>query len=251
MRHLIFLLLLASPVFAQEKVDLEVVHRIRQEAFKKSKVMDHLFYLVEVNGPRITGSPGFQGAADWAVKRLEEYGLKNARQEKWGPFGIGWSRSYYSAHLITPQYEALIGVPIGWTPSTKGVVRGTPVLAPLRRYGQFPRDEASIDAFMEKHKGKLAGRIVLLADLKDVEPHERAEMHRYTNDELAERAAAPDGVIPLNIDTRIPTSKFPKTASGCAISCPKRLLGTAKCAVKSACAFKASSTSFWSMRASR
>lgn len=210
MKHLIFLLLLASPVFAQEKVDLEVVHRIRQEAFKKSKVMDHLFYLVEVNGPRITGSPGFQGAADWAVKRLDEYGLKNTRQEKWGPFGIGWSRSYYSAHLMTPQYEALIGVPIGWTPSTKGAVRGTPVLAPLRRYGQFPRDEASIDAFMEKHKGKLAGRIVLLAELKDVEPHERAEMHRYTNDELAERATAPDGSIPLNIDYTDPNLEIPE-----------------------------------------
>lgn len=210
MKHLIFLLFLASPVFAQEKVDLEVVHRIRQEAFKKSQVMDHLFYLVEVNGPRITGSPGFQGAADWAVSRLEEYGLKNARQEKWGPFGVGWSRSYYSAHLMTPQYEALIGVPIGWTPSTKGVVRGTPVLAPLRRYGQFSRDEASIDAFIEKHKGKLDGRIVLLAELKDIEPHERAEMHRFSNDELAERAKAPDGSIPLNIDYTDPNLEVPE-----------------------------------------
>lgn len=210
MKHLIFLLLLSSPVFAQEKVDLEVVHRIRQEAFKKSKVMDHLFYLVEVNGPRITGSPGFQGAADWAVSRLEEYGLKNARQEKWGPFGVGWSRSYYSAHLMTPQYEALIGVPIGWTPSTQGVVRGTPVFAPLRRYGQFPRDEASIDAFIDKHKGKLAGRIVLLAELKDVEPHERAEMHRFSNDDLADRAKAPDGSIPLNIDYTDPNLEIPE-----------------------------------------
>ena len=56
MKHLILLLLLASPILvAQDTVDLEAVHRIRQEAFKKSKVMDHLFYLVEVNGPRITG----------------------------------------------------------------------------------------------------------------------------------------------------------------------------------------------------
>ena len=211
MNRLIILLLLVSPVLAQDKVDLEAVHRIRQEAFKRSKVMDHLFYLVEVNGPRITGSPGFQGAADWAVSRLEEYGLQNTRQEKWGPFGQGWSRSYYSAHLLTPQYEALIGVPIGWTPSTEGVVTGTPVLAPLRRYGgQSPRDEASIDAFMEKYKGKLAGQIVLLAELKEVEPHTRVEMHRYTSEELAERASAPDGSIPLNIDYTDPNLEIPE-----------------------------------------
>ncbi len=210
MKHLILFLFLVSPVFAQEKVDLEAVHRIRQEAFKHSKVMDHLFYLVEVNGPRITGSPGFQGAADWAVTRLEEYGLKNAHEEKWGPFGVGWSRSYYSAHLMTPQYEALIGVPIGWTPSTKGVVTGTPVLAPLTRHREYPRDEASIDTFITKHKGKLAGRIVLLADTKKVEMHELAEMHRYTNEELAERASAPDGVIPAEIDYNDPKLEIPE-----------------------------------------
>jgi len=209
-KHLILLLLLASSLVAQDKVDLEAVHRIRQEAFKHSKVMDHLFHLVEVNGPRITGSPGFAGAADWAVTRLEEYGLENAREEEWGPFGVGWSRSYYSAHLMTPQYEALIGVPIGWTPSTKGVVTGTPVLAPLTRHGEYPRDEASIDAFIAKHKGKLTGRIVLLADSKKLEMHERAEMHRYTNEELAERASAPDGVIPVEIDYNDPNLEIPE-----------------------------------------
>jgi len=43
---------------AQEAVDLEVVHRIRQEAYEHSEVMDHLFQPVDVHGPRITGSPG-------------------------------------------------------------------------------------------------------------------------------------------------------------------------------------------------
>jgi hypothetical protein len=209
-KHLILLLLLASPAFAQEKVDLEVVHRIRQEAFKKSKVMDHLFYLVEVNGPRITGSPGFQGAADWVVERLNEYGLENARQEKWGPFGVGWSRSYYSAHLTAPQYEMLIGVPIGWTPSTKGVVRGTPLLAPLTRHGDYERDEAAIDAFISKHRGKLSGCIVLLADTRRVDMHERAEMRRYSNEELTQRASAPDGVIPIGIDYNDPNLEIPE-----------------------------------------
>ncbi len=198
MKTLTLIALLALPLAAQEGVDLSVVHRIRQEALKHSKVMDHLFYLVDVNGPRITGSPGFQGAAEWAVSRLAEYGLKNARLEKWGPFGQGWSRSYYSAHLTSPQYEMLIGVPIGWTPSTDGMVKGTPVLAPLTRYGEYPRDEASIDAFIEKYKGKLGGEIVMLAELKDVKPHQEAELHRYNSEELAERAMAPDGVEPID-----------------------------------------------------
>src|ERR1039458_2809041 len=70
-------------VLAGEKVDLLVINRIKTEAFENSKVMDHMFYLTDVNGPRLTGSPAYKGAADWVVKRMTEYGL-NAKEEKIG-----------------------------------------------------------------------------------------------------------------------------------------------------------------------
>lgn len=72
----------------QERVDLAVAHRIRNEAFgANSKVMDTVFYLTDVYGPRLTGSPGFKAAADWAVKRMTNWGLAHVRQEPWGPSG--------------------------------------------------------------------------------------------------------------------------------------------------------------------
>ena len=61
---LVGLVLLSVTLPAQEDVDLEVVHRIRQEAFEHSEVMDHLFQLVDVHGPRITGLLGFQFIQD-------------------------------------------------------------------------------------------------------------------------------------------------------------------------------------------
>ena len=83
--------LVLFPLFlvAEEKVDLAAINKIKTEAFENSKVMDHMFYLTDVNGPRLAGSPGFKGAGDWAVSRLKEYGLVNVREEKWGPFGDG------------------------------------------------------------------------------------------------------------------------------------------------------------------
>ncbi len=183
-----------------EEVDLEVVHRIRQEALHKSQVMDHLFELVEVHGPRITGSPGFQGAAEWAAGRLGEWGLQNAKLEKWGPFGQGWSREYMSAHLVEPGYEMLIAVPIGWTPSTDGKLRDTPVLAPLERNTVFRLDEANVDSFIEKYKGKLGGKIVLLAPLQEVLPQSEPALHRFSDSELAELANAPAGMVPIDFD---------------------------------------------------
>lgn len=57
---------------AQEKVDLTVVNKIKGEAFQNSQVMDHLFYLADVYGPRLTNSPGHRAAAEWVVKRLQK-----------------------------------------------------------------------------------------------------------------------------------------------------------------------------------
>jgi len=204
---LVGLVLLSVTLPAQEDVDLEVVHRIRQEAFEHSEVMDHLFQLVDVHGPRITGSPGFQGAAEWSAKSMRGWGLENVALEDWGPFGQGWSRSYFSAHLIEPQYEALIGVPLGWSPSTDGLVEGTPALAPLTRGRTLKRDEEAVDAFIAKYAGKLQDEIVLIAPLKDVEVHDTVEMHRFSSEELAERAQAPAASPPIDFldpDLEIP-----------------------------------------------
>ena len=78
----LFLLSIAPTLWAQDKVDREVIHRIKQEVFDHTEVMDHLFHLVEVYGPRITGSPGFDGSAKWAASRLEDWGAENVKLEK-------------------------------------------------------------------------------------------------------------------------------------------------------------------------
>src|SRR5947207_15552064 len=102
-------LLLASgttltPAGGADTVNLEVIHRIKAEAFNNSQVMDHLFQLTDVNGPRLTGSPGFQTAAEWAVRQAKDFGLESARLEKWGPFGRGWSFSRFEIHMSKPAY---------------------------------------------------------------------------------------------------------------------------------------------------
>src|SRR5215813_8488552 len=107
--------ILSLTALGEEKIDLSVIHRIRTEAFTNSKVMDHMFYLTDVNGPRLTGSPGYKRAADWVVKQATEYGLQNPHLEKWGPFGRGWDYTKFSAHLIEPAYAPLIGFPLAWS----------------------------------------------------------------------------------------------------------------------------------------
>src|SRR5258708_7690596 len=109
----------AAPAQERDKIDLSVVHRIKQEAFRGSKVMDHLFWLTDANGPRLTGSPGYRTAAEWAVRSLKSWGASNPRLEKWGTFGRGWSVSQYSASLVEPGFAALGGVPKAWCGGTE------------------------------------------------------------------------------------------------------------------------------------
>jgi hypothetical protein len=52
---------------AEDAPDLEVVHRIKTEAFHRSRVMDYLHVLADENGPRVSGSPGYRRAAEAAV----------------------------------------------------------------------------------------------------------------------------------------------------------------------------------------
>jgi carboxypeptidase Q len=175
------LFLLLPLLCAQEKVDLYTVNRIKAEEFQNSKVMENAFYLTDVYGPRLTGSPGLKAAADWIVRRLTEWGTSNPELERWGPFGRGWSCVNFSAHQKEPQYSPLVGFARPWSPGTDGPVSGEPVMAIIKT-----------DADIEKFKGKLKGKIVLLEDAKALAPENEPVLKRFTDAELAAEALAPD-----------------------------------------------------------
>src|SRR5438105_8795860 len=106
MKQIALVLLVGSAFYAfgEDKVDLQVVHRIKAEAFRNSKVMDHLFYLTDANGPRLTGSPGWESAANWVVGEMKKYGIENGHLESWGPFGRGWSFSRFEMQMEKPAF---------------------------------------------------------------------------------------------------------------------------------------------------
>src|SRR5664279_3140511 len=177
---LLFLAPLLSVAQQTEKVDLNVIHRIKAEALGRgSKVMDHVFYLTDVNGPRLQSSKGYRASADWAVKRLQEYGLANVHLEKWGPFGKGWNLELYSGHMLEPMYQPIIAMPVAFTAGTAGVVSGNPILV-------TPQTQAELDAF----KGKLAGKIVMISPKRDLAMVTTPLGVRYSEAELQELQTA-------------------------------------------------------------
>ena len=67
---------------AEEKVDLALVSKIRDEGMNRSKVMNTLSVLTDEIGPRLTGAPGLKKAGEWTTKQLSDWGLQNARKQK-------------------------------------------------------------------------------------------------------------------------------------------------------------------------
>ena len=77
--------------------DYDAMARIREEATTHSALMQTFSYLTDVNGPRLTNSPGMYKSAEWAKKQLTDWGLSNVHFEKWGPFGRGWDCLLYTS----------------------------------------------------------------------------------------------------------------------------------------------------------
>ena len=201
----LLLVLSADMAWAVDKSDLDVVHKIRQKAFKKSQVMGHVFHMTDVYGPRLTRSPGIQQAAQWVLETAQVWGLDNAHLEPWGPFGRGWSTSYFSAHLVEPQYSPLIGVPSNWAPGTNGVIAGTPMLVPLDWPRRTKERRRALDDFMDEYRGKLHGQIVLMRKPPDLKEIEKVPSQRLDSAALSKRAAAPEPLEPIAIDYANPT----------------------------------------------
>src|SRR5215471_14531624 len=123
-RLLIALLALSFTAIAQqEKVDLEMITRIRYEGFQNSKVMELASGLMDGIGPRLTGSPNMKRANEWTRDQLASFGLVNAHLESWGPFGRGWSNDYINVRMTSPDVVPLIAYAKAWTPGTNGVLK--------------------------------------------------------------------------------------------------------------------------------
>ena len=91
-----------------EKVDTAAIAKIRAEGLQHSQVAETMFWLTDRYGPRLTGSPYFEEAGDWAVKELQKYGVQNVRKERW-KYGRGWTLTNFHATMTEPRVMPITG----------------------------------------------------------------------------------------------------------------------------------------------
>jgi hypothetical protein len=145
---------------AGDPVDYDALYKIKAEGLERSQVMDTVWWLTDMYGPRLTNSPQMRAAADWTTKKLSEWGMVNVKQEPWGAsFGRGWSNERTVVHVVKPTPWPVIAYAKAWSPGIPSATQADAVLAVL-----------ATDADLEKFRGKLKGKVVLLQPSREVPP---------------------------------------------------------------------------------
>jgi hypothetical protein len=117
---------LAAVLAPAPPVDPAALQQIRREGLERSQVMRAFDQFVTLIGPRLTGSPAHQAAAEWARITLASWGLSDAHLEPW-QFGRGWVLDHQVVEMVEPRFMPLIGYAEAWSASTPRIIEASPV----------------------------------------------------------------------------------------------------------------------------
>ena len=172
------ILLNSIKTFAQENPDTAVFTKIKNAELQNSQIPQMAHHLTDVSGPRLTGSPGFQRAADWATATMKHWDLGNVALEPWGNFGRSWEIQDFSLFLRLPYPQPLHAYAQPWSANTKGTVRGGVFLV--------TQDEEMDTTFLSRHSSAIKGKFVLITgDTVNTANNFKPAATRYTDSDLA------------------------------------------------------------------
>jgi hypothetical protein len=151
-------ILVAVPLAAQSGGDANVLARIRDEANSRSQILRSVHVLADRYGPRLTGSPNLKAAGEWAVATMQSWGLTNGHLEPWNWGRDGWVNERFSAHIVSPVKDSLVGEVLAWSPGTNGVVTAP---AFHLRFPDRPNSD-QLTTYLNSVRDQVRDRIVLV-----------------------------------------------------------------------------------------
>ena len=145
MKNLLYVSLLLVSFSVKSQND--IVKNIVDEASNNSQLEVLAHELLDVVGPRLTGTPQMKNAADWAVQKYTDWGV-NARIQEFGEWR-GWERGVTHIDMISPRIRTLFGMQLAYSPSTsqKGITGGVAMIPEVNNKEEF-------NAWLETIKGK-------------------------------------------------------------------------------------------------
>ena len=141
-----------DPVAEEDK---KIVDLVKAD---EGQLKNDLTFLTMQIGPRLTGSRQLDEASHWTEDQFKAMGLSNVHLESW-TIANGWKRGPATGRVLSPAVHELTMATAGWSSSTEGTVRGEVVGIDAEKVED-----------LDKYKGKLGGKIVLLGRPRAMEP---------------------------------------------------------------------------------
>jgi len=128
-------------------VDDPVIRRIWAEAMDSSQLPSLAHHLLDVIGPRLTGTPQMLQANSWVAGMYHAWGI-GATNEQYGTWR-GWERGTSHIDLLEPRVRTLEGTMLAFSPATrKSGVKARVVILP------DAADSAAFQRWLPSVKGK-------------------------------------------------------------------------------------------------
>lgn len=159
---------------AQVSESPEWASRIKAEGLNRSQVEEIAQFLTDYAGSRLTASRQKRRADSLVVTKLQEFGFSNHRAAFAMDFPRGgWDVVKTYAAMVTPYYCAFSVNPRAWSGSTDGLVKGECMLF-----------DVNTKEDLEKYRGKVAGKILLIPSTRTYDINFEPLASRYTEEEL-------------------------------------------------------------------
>ena len=111
-------LALRCPLAAQQpadKPDYDAIYKIKEEGFSRSRVMELESWLTDVYGPRLTNSPNFRKAGDWAVSSSPSSASPTRSSNRGARSAAAGRTTSSTPRRPRPTPFPIIGYPKAWT----------------------------------------------------------------------------------------------------------------------------------------
>ena len=164
----------ASSSYAQVCQPEGMAFRVKEEAFNRSQVEELSQFMTDELGPRLAGSQMSERAEKLVVEKLKEWGLTNPRTEVASKFSRGgWDNEKNYVAMTLPYYCSFSANPKAWSGSTNGLGKGECGVRDVKHKSD-----------LEKYRGKLAGKVVLMPVQQEYQISYEPLASRYTDEQL-------------------------------------------------------------------
>ena len=163
-----------NPAKAQVAESPELASRIKAEGLSHSQIEELSQYLTDYVGSRLTASRQKRRADSLVIVKLKELGLSNPRSAFATEFTRGgWDVVKTYAAMTSPYYCAFSVNPRAWSGSTDGLVKGECMI-----FSVNSKED------LEKYRGKVAGKILLVPSTQSYDIKFEPLASRYTEEQL-------------------------------------------------------------------